>query len=244
VGRSSEQAYAYFLTSPFREIQEAALRRLRALEQYTDLGSGFQIAMRDLEIRGAGNILGTRQHGFIAAVGFEMYCSLLDEAVKEIRGEKPEGAPEEEVGVDIPVEAFIPTEYIADPASRVAIYQELSAAKAGDAIDGIEKEVIDRFGSMPQPVHSLFLLMRVKVLAKNAGCSKVSVNAAGTLSLTLSGEGATVHETIKRILSLGKRQFAVTNTVPVQLTTALQGSTVLERAIEAKNLLQLIGKKE
>jgi transcription-repair coupling factor (superfamily II helicase) len=167
-----------------------------------------------------------------------MYCSLLDEAVKEIRGEKPEAAREEDVGVDIPIEAFIPTEYIADPASRVAIYQELSAAKGGGDIDEIEKEVIDRFGSMPQAVHSLFLLMRIKVQAKNAGCSKVSVNSEGTLSLTLSGEGAAVHETIGRILGQGKRRFSVTNTVPVQVTTALHGSTVLEWVIETKNLLQ------
>jgi transcription-repair coupling factor (superfamily II helicase) len=238
VGRSSEQAYAYFLTAPFREIQEAALRRLRALEQYTDLGSGFQIAMRDLEIRGAGNILGTRQHGFIAAVGFEMYCRLLDEAVKEVRGEKPGPAHEEAVGVDIPVEAFIPTDYVADPASRVALYQELSAAKGSGDIDEIEKEVVDRFGSMPQAVNSLFLLMRIKVSAKNAGCSKVSVNSEGMLSLTLAGEGEAVHETIKRIITPGSRRFNVTNTVPVLLTTALRGATVLEWALEAKILLQ------
>jgi transcription-repair coupling factor (superfamily II helicase) len=240
VGRSSEQAYAYFLTAPFREIQEPALRRLRALEQYTDLGSGFQIAMRDLEIRGAGNILGTRQHGFIAAVGFEMYCRLLDEAVKEVQGEKPAEQAREAISVDIPVEAFIPTGYIADPASRVATYQELSAAQEIGDVDEIEKEVIDRFGSMPQAVHSLFLLIRIKVYAKKMGCSKVSVNSVGILSLTLMGNGAAVHETIKRIMAIGKRQFAMTNTVPVLLTTQLCGKTILDQVVETKNLLQAL----
>src|SRR5208337_2784995 len=136
VGRSSEQAYAYFLTPPFREAKELALRRLKALEQYTDLGSGFQIAMRDLEIRGAGNILGVHQHGFVAAVGFEMYCRLLEDAVREIRGDKPV-EKEREVSVDIAVEAFIPTEYISDAAARVAIYQKMSAAHALEDVDAV-----------------------------------------------------------------------------------------------------------
>jgi transcription-repair coupling factor (superfamily II helicase) len=237
VGRSSEQAFAYFLTAPFREIQEPALRRLRALEQYTDLGSGFQIAMRDLEIRGAGNILGTRQHGFIAAVGFEMYCSLLDEAVKEIRGEKP--APvKEQVIVDIAIEAFIPTDYIIDPALRVAFYQKLSAAQESGEIDDIEKEVIDRFGSLPTAMHSLFFLLRIKVLAKNIGCSKVSINSGGVFALTIEGTDAAMQETIRRIHGVTSRQFTMTNTIPVLLTTSLFSKTVQEQIVEAKNLLQ------
>ena len=151
VGRSSEQAYACFLTPPFREAQELALRRLHALEQYTDLGSGFQIAMRDLEIRGAGNILGVHQHGFVAAVGFEMYCRLLEEAVKEIRGEKP-SADQPSVSVDIPLEAFIPKEFVSDSAARVAVYQKLSAAKTLSDVEEAEAEMSDRFGPMPQAV--------------------------------------------------------------------------------------------
>jgi transcription-repair coupling factor (superfamily II helicase) len=239
VGRSSEQAYAYFLTAPFREIQEPALRRLRALEQYTDLGSGFQIAMRDLEIRGAGNILGTRQHGFIAAVGFEMYCTLLDEAVKEVRGEKPDPAFKGVV-VDIALEAFIPTDYIADPAARVAIYQKLSAARESGDIDEVEKEVIDRFGSMPSAMHSLFLVIRIKDLAQRTGCSKVSINSEGTLSLALEGSDGNVREAIRRIQEKTSRRFGMTNTVPVLLTTVLTGKTILEQAMEAKNMLQAL----
>jgi transcription-repair coupling factor (superfamily II helicase) len=236
VGRSSEQAYAYFLTPPFREAHELALRRLQALEQYTDLGSGFQIAMRDLEIRGAGNILGVHQHGFVAAVGFEMYCRLLEEAVQEIRGDKPTDK-EREVSVDIAVEAFIPTEYISDAAARVAIYQKLSAAHGLEDVDEVEKELSDRFGPMPPMVHSLILLIRIKVAAKAAGCSKISINPEGELALTFEGDDDTVRGSIKRILSKTKLHFEIANAVPVLMKTRLKGKNGAERAIEGKNLL-------
>ena len=236
VGRSSEQAYAYFLTPPFREAQELALRRLQALEQYTDLGSGFQIAMRDLEIRGAGNILGVHQHGFVAAVGFEMYCRLLDEAVQEIRGNKPV-EKEREVSVDIAVEAFIPTEYISDAAARVAVYQKLSAAHSMEDVDAAEKELSDRFGPMPPAVQTLLLLIRIKVGARAAGCSKISINAEGELTLAFEGDDESVRGSIKRILSKTKQHFEITNAVPVLLKTRLKGKNGTEQAIEGKNLL-------
>jgi transcription-repair coupling factor (superfamily II helicase) len=236
VGRSSEQAYAYFLTPPFREAQELALRRLQALEQYTDLGSGFQIAMRDLEIRGAGNILGVHQHGFVAAVGFEMYCRLLEEAVQEIRGDKP-AEKERDVSVDIAVEAFIPTEYISDAAARVAIYQKLSAARGMEEVDAVEKELSDRFGPMPPMVQTLLLLIRIKVVARTAGCSKISINADGELTLTFEGDDELARRSIKHILSKNKPHFEITNAVPVLLKTRLKGSNGVEQAIEAKNLL-------
>jgi transcription-repair coupling factor (superfamily II helicase) len=236
VGRSSEQAYAYFLTPPFREAHELALRRLQALEQYTDLGSGFQIAMRDLEIRGAGNILGVHQHGFVAAVGFEMYCRLLEEAVQEIRGDKP-AEKEREVSVDIGVEAFIPTEYISDAAARVAIYQKLSAAHGMEDVDAVEKELSDRFGPMPPTVQTLLLLIRIKVAAQTVGCSKISINAEGELTLTFEGDDELVRRSIKHILSKNKMNFEITNAVPLLLKTRLKGKNSVEQAIEAKNLL-------
>jgi len=236
VGRSSEQAYAYFLTPPFREAQELALRRLHALEQYTDLGSGFQIAMRDLEIRGAGNILGVHQHGFVAAVGFEMYCRLLEEAVKEIRGEKP-SADQPSVSVDIPLEAFIPKEFVSDSAARVAVYQKLSAAKTLSDVEEAEAEMSDRFGPMPQAVHALLLLIKIKVAARAAGCSKVVLSAEGELTLTVEGDDETVRASVKLILSKSKLNFEITGAVPMLLKTRLSGKNALEQAIEAKNLL-------
>jgi transcription-repair coupling factor (superfamily II helicase) len=239
VGRSSEQAYAYFLTPPQREAQELALRRLHALEQYTDLGSGFQIAMRDLEIRGAGNILGTLQHGFIAAVGFDMYCRLLEDAVKEARGDIT-AAEEPAVTLDISVAAFIPTDYQSDPSIRVEIYQKLSATTKLDDITEIENELLDRFGPMPVPVQSLLLLMRIKVLAKHLGSSNVSISTDGILSLTFDGPMTSMQKTIQHILDHAGQSFEITNTVPILLKTRLSGKSVREQMLEVKNILQSV----
>jgi transcription-repair coupling factor (superfamily II helicase) len=237
VGRSSEQAYAYFLTPPNREARELALRRLKALEQYTDLGSGFQIAMRDLEIRGAGNILGTMQHGFIAAVGFEMYCTLLEEAVKELRGEPIVKRPGE-TSVDIAIEAFIPADYIGDHATRIAMYQRLSGAQRLEDVEDLEKELIDRFGSMPSSVHALLVLMRIKVLAVQAHCSKVSVSAEGVCTLTLEADASKAQTVLARLQEKSPLRFEITNTLPILLKTTLTGNSALEKALEVKNLLQ------
>ena len=240
VGRSSEQAYAYFLTPPQREAQELALRRLHALEQYTDLGSGFQIAMRDLEIRGAGNILGTLQHGFIAAVGFDMYCKLLEEAVKEARGEDITGPEDLAVTIDIPVAAFIPTDYMSDPSVRVEIYQKLSAAKILDDIAETESELFDRFGAMPMPVQSLLLLMRIKILAKPLGCSKISISMDGILTFTFEELVQNVQQTVQRMLAQTKQPFEITNTIPILLKTQLNSISVREQMLEVRNILQSV----
>jgi len=236
VGRSSEQAYAYLLTPPYREVHEVSLKRLRALEQYTDLGSGFQIAMRDLEIRGAGNILGTRQHGFITAVGFEMYCRLLKEAVDEIKGAKPHEEAHE-VKLDMPIEAFLPPEYVSDPPTRISIYQQLSSASCLEAIDEIEASLVDRFGPLPPHVSSLLLLMRMKILARLFGVTRVGVDSDGLLSLAFEGEETTVAERIHGLLHGSEREFKVVYGSPILLKTALAGASPIERATEALGIL-------
>jgi transcription-repair coupling factor (superfamily II helicase) len=237
VGRSSEQAFAYFLAPSFREAREISLRRLQVLEQYTDLGSGFQIAMRDLEIRGAGNILGVRQHGFIAAVGFELYCRLLEETVKELRGEKPPAEKEKELVIDIPLEAYIPTDYIEDGGARISIYQELSASKSAADVDEVERAIADRFGPMPQAVLSLLLLMKIKVLGRAAGCAKVSIAQDGTFCMFFEGEAGAVREAVGRVVAKSKRRFEIINGEPLQLRTPLAAKTVREQALEARDAL-------
>jgi transcription-repair coupling factor (superfamily II helicase) len=253
VGRSSEQAYAYFLTPPFGEVREDSLKRLRALEQYTDLGSGFQIAMRDLEIRGAGNILGTRQHGFIAAVGFELYCRLLQDAVEEIRGaaENEENKPpaaEPDTRLDVPIPAYIPTEYVADGQTRIAIYQEMSSLKTTEELSETERGLSDRFGPLPEPVVALILLMRLKLFGRQAGCSKVSISREGALTLSVDGDREAAKERIRKIFEAAPRyEFEVAYEtgrreqgparVQVQVKTELTAGTVAGMAIEAAQLL-------
>lgn len=166
VGRSARRAYAYLLAPPDRVMTEQAMKRLKAMEEFEDLGSGFQLAMRDLEIRGAGNILGTQQHGFIISVGFEMYSRLLEEAAKELKGLPVAKAVETRVVTD--VEAYLPRSYIADDPEKMNIYKGLADAESIENVDGLAAEVGDRFGKLPPPAENLFEFRRLRIRAAEA----------------------------------------------------------------------------
>ncbi|NLI12833.1 transcription-repair coupling factor [Pelotomaculum propionicicum] len=163
VGRSNRLAYAYFTFRKDKILGEAAEKRLTAIREFTELGSGFKIAMRDLEIRGAGNILGAEQHGHIAAVGFDLYSRLLEEAVREARGEQIPRAVE--TTIELPVEAFIPDSYISDTNQKVEIYKRLAGLISASDVSDLEEELVDRFGDLPGPVQNLLAVAKVKVLA-------------------------------------------------------------------------------
>jgi transcription-repair coupling factor (superfamily II helicase) len=154
VGRSNRRAFAYLLIPPKAALSTTARQRLKTIEEFVGLGSGFNIAMRDLEIRGAGNILGTDQSGFISAIGFDMYMDLLRETIAELRGHIIERPPEVEVHIE--KDAFIPESYIPDPTERVVFYRRLSETLTADDVQSIEDEASDRFGRLPEPVRTLF----------------------------------------------------------------------------------------
>lgn len=236
VGRSSEQAYAFLLTPPTRSVSDVSLKRLRALEQYTELGSGFQIAMRDLEIRGAGNILGPKQHGFIAAVGFELYCRLLKEAIDEIKGTGPQEGPEQEVKVEANCEAYLPTEYVSDGSTRIALYRQLSAIDDFEQLQEFQESLADRFGPIPQPVLGLLLLMKIKVAARKIGSPKVMISPEGVLSVTFEGEAQVVRKRIETVLSSADG-YEVVYGEPIALRKTLSSPTSGERIREAAETL-------
>jgi len=173
VGRSHHLAYAYLLTPPFKRLSEVARKRLRALREFTALGSGFQLAMRDLEIRGAGNILGAEQHGFITAVGFDLYCQLLEQAVRELKGEAIKEMPEPRLYLK--VDAYIPDFYIPDEGQKVALCQRLSRAGSVDMIEELRQETEDRYGHVPPPVLTLMEVVAISVLAKEKGVDLVAI---------------------------------------------------------------------
>jgi transcription-repair coupling factor (superfamily II helicase) len=173
VGRSQHLAYAYLLTPPFRTLSEVARKRLSALREFTALGSGFQLAMRDLEIRGAGNILGSQQHGFIVSVGFDMYCRLLDEAVCELKGEGVEELPEPRLYLK--VDTYIPEEYIPDEEQKVALCQRLSRTRSQQEMDDLRLEMEDRYGRVPSPVQALLDTVAIGLLAKQKGLDLVAI---------------------------------------------------------------------
>jgi transcription-repair coupling factor (superfamily II helicase) len=179
VGRGAARAYAYLLYEKHRALSEVAQRRLQAIFEATELGAGFQIALRDLEIRGAGNVLGAEQSGQIGAVGFDLYVRLLADAVQGLKalakGEPPPAstmtAP---VTIDVPLRAFIPETYIDDLNLRLSVYQRMATAEATDAAQDLERELSDRFGSPPPPVRNLLYIVRLRTLARRAAVQAIS----------------------------------------------------------------------
>jgi transcription-repair coupling factor (superfamily II helicase) len=178
VGRGAHRAYAYLLYDRKARLTETAERRLETIFQATELGAGFQIAMRDLEIRGAGNILGAEQSGQMAAIGFDLYCRLLAEAVERLRammrGEPPPPPREVGVTIDLPVSAHIPESYVPDLNLRLALYQRLTEAQSPEEVQVIEQELIDRFGPPPTAVRSLLEIVRLRALAIVAGVRSIA----------------------------------------------------------------------
>ncbi|HEY8425079.1 MAG TPA: transcription-repair coupling factor [Limnochordales bacterium] len=173
VGRSNRVAYAYFTYRREKVLSEDAERRLQAIKEFTDLGSGFKIAMRDLEIRGAGNLLGPEQHGHIAAVGFQLYCRLLEEAINEVKGQVVQKPPEPTL--DLPVDAYLPDEYVPDTAQKVELYRRIAVASSAEELDSLAEEMEDRFGRMPTAVHNLLQVARLKMVAQEAGVGSISM---------------------------------------------------------------------
>ena len=172
VGRSDRQAYAYITYRKDKMLSEEADKRLKAIKEFTEFGSGFKIAMRDLEIRGAGSMLGEIQSGHLEQVGYDTYCTLLDEVVKEMQGVEVE--PEIDIQIDLNVTSYIPDEYIQDSAQKIEVYQNIALCKKEEDIQNVVDEIIDRFGNMPAELENLLDIARIKYLAKPFAISKIA----------------------------------------------------------------------
>lgn len=177
VGRYKHRAYAYLLLDPDRALTPTASRRLKAIEEFTELGAGFKIAMRDLEIRGAGNILGTQQSGHIAAVGYELYCQLLENAVRQMQN-KPTRTPLE-VNVELPWPAYLPRSYVPGQRQRVEVYRRLSRLRRVERLHDFRQELRDRFGQFPPPVDWLLRLTELRLLAARWQVTSVHLEGTG-----------------------------------------------------------------
>ncbi|MCX5654255.1 MAG: helicase-related protein, partial [Planctomycetota bacterium] len=182
VGRYKHRAYCYILLPEDRPATPAAAKRLHAIEQYSELGAGFQIAMRDLEIRGAGNILGAEQSGHITAVGYEMYCQLLEVAVKRAKGEKIEEVRRADVQLELA--AFIPNAYVPTETQRIALYRQLRRAATAQRLVEVAEEIADMYGPLPEEVRRLVDLEEVRVLGGRAGLRSIHRKGAD-LMMTL-----------------------------------------------------------
>ena len=173
VGRSSRIGYAYFLHPTNKVLTETAEERLQAIKEFTELGSGFKIAMRDLNIRGAGNLLGKQQHGFIDSVGFDLYSQMLEEAVNEKRGIKEEIPDTPEVEVELNLDAYLPAEYIQNEQAKIEIYKKLRKVESEEQLMDIKDELIDRFNEYPVEVERLLDIVEIKTHALHAGITKI-----------------------------------------------------------------------
>jgi transcription-repair coupling factor (superfamily II helicase) len=172
VGRSTERAFAYLFFPPAQQLTEEAHERLATISRHTALGSGFQIALRDLEIRGAGNLLGAEQHGHIAAVGFDTYCRLLQESVAEMRGEPIR--EEKDIRIDLPVRAFIPVGWVAQEALRLELYRNVATAGDRQRLAEVRAEAADRFGQLPPEVETLFAVASLRIACARLGVTEIS----------------------------------------------------------------------
>lgn len=172
VGRADRQAYAYITYRKDKMLSEEADKRLKAIKEFTEFGSGFKIAMRDLEIRGAGSLLGEIQSGHLEQVGYDTYCNLLDEVVKEMQGFEVE--PDLDVQIELNVTSYIPDEYIPDSSQKIEIYQNIALCKNEEDIQNVVDEIIDRFGNMPSELQNLLDIARIKYLAKAQYINKIA----------------------------------------------------------------------
>ncbi|MDQ5968028.1 MAG: hypothetical protein QG625_4185, partial [Cyanobacteriota bacterium erpe_2018_sw_39hr_WHONDRS-SW48-000098_B_bin.30] len=177
VGRSEVQAYAYCLYKPSKVLSEQAQGRLKAIREFTSLGSGYQIALRDMEIRGVGNILGSEQHGHMISVGFDLYCKLLEESVAELKGEAVQ--QEADTAVDINVTAFIPESYIQDNEQRLVEYKRLADVRTERELVMLISEWKDRFGNIPKETEQLVKVVKLRLLAAGANVQSIKPDMQG-----------------------------------------------------------------
>ncbi|KEO83120.1 transcription-repair coupling factor [Tumebacillus flagellatus] len=226
VGRSNRIAYAYFTYQRNKVLNETAEKRLQAIKEFTELGSGFKIAMRDLSIRGAGNLLGAQQHGFIASVGFDLYSQMLAEAIEELKqgGVKEEKWPDPTV--ELSVDAYLPSTYIEDSMQKIEIYKKFVGARTLDEVRDLEEEVEDRFGDIPLEVRNLLAVSTLKAYAIKYRFTEIKQTPQGEVLLKL-------HESQNKEID-GEKLFAMTREFPNRMKLTAQQQIIV--TLKAKGL--------
>jgi transcription-repair coupling factor (superfamily II helicase) len=241
VGRGANQAYAYLFFNKGKRLTPQAYKRLRTILEATELGSGFAIAMKDLEIRGAGNLLGVRQSGHIAALGFDLYCQLLAEAVEELKaGQAGEvkkkataGEEKESPSISLPLDAHVPEGYVPNLNTRLSLYHRLAKVEHIEEVQDMAREFQDRFGPLPEAVENLLYIVKIKVLAAQAKVSSISTQGR---QIVIKPQEAVIASEAKQ--SLSRRYDAAVKIGPTQikLDTRLLGDKwklVLEEILGA-----------
>ncbi len=229
VGRSNRIAYAYLTYKKDKSLSQLAEKRLAAVREYTELGSGFKIAMRDLEIRGAGNLLGAEQHGHVAAVGFDLYCTMLDEAIRALKGEK--SGKRREVELDLQVSAFIPEYYIRDSAVKLGFYQRIQQARGISRIHLLEDEMIDRFGDLPNETWNLFRIAELKQYCIDIGIRSLK-QKGGIVSLYFDADTGMDMAKLQQLMQKYKRQLTYGHDGGELVVRITVGSAAAEKCLD------------
>jgi transcription-repair coupling factor (superfamily II helicase) len=237
VGRSKERAFCYLLVPPPETLTPEARRRLEAMQRYTELGSGFAIASHDLEIRGAGELLGARQSGAIAAVGTETYAELLEEAVAELRGEPIVRPRDPELNVESP--GYLADDYVPDPTQRLDLYKRLAGAEDDDALAALVDELTDRYGAPPREALILVELMGLKALARRLRAVSLELTARA-LTLALPPETPLAADQVAALVRAPRSRFRLTPDMRLQRTFDAAEASAPARAARAV-LLELLG---
>lgn len=220
VGRSNRVAYAYLTYKKDKVLSEIAEKRLNAIREFTELGSGLKIAMRDLEIRGSGNILGAEQSGQIAAVGFDLYCRMLEEAVREAKGEEVQ--EEKIVTIDIQVRAYISQEYISDNSTKIDFYQRINAVKKQEELDLLAEELKDRFGDLPEPLVNLLKIAAIKLVATASKVSSITQEKE-LIKITMEEDHGLTGNKLMELARRYRRQVSFNASKGLEVLVNIQG---------------------
>jgi len=241
VGRSARRGYAYLTYRRGKVLQENAAKRLSAVREYVEFGSGFRIAMRDLEIRGAGNLLGPEQSGYLMSVGYDLYLKLLEEAVLEEKGERRAVTPE--CSADLTINANIPESYVASPEQRMDIYRRIAAIRSQEDSTDVLDELIDRYGEPPRPVLALLDVAMLRAAAVVAGVSEI-VQRGDRLKLTLDHFQPEALVQVCGLAKYRRRLMLNAGEKPSLTLTLIAGTNVLDAALTLVEDLKLAAKPE
>lgn len=234
VGRSNRLAYAYFTVRPGKVLSETAQKRLDAIREFTEFGSGFRIAMRDLELRGAGNLLGPQQSGHLANIGYDLYCKLLEEAVLEAQGQEPVRNRDIETRMDVHVNAYLPAEYVTGDRQRLEVYKRIASIRTAEQRDDIEEELVDRFGDEPQCVANLVAVAYLKALCMSLGIDRV-MQADGCMDMRFSADAQVDGAKLFKAMQGFDKRLTLNASVPVTLS-------LRDRTLNREDMLHLSAK--
>ena len=236
VGRSDKQAYAYITYKRDKLLTEVANKRLKAIKEFTEFGSGFKIAMRDLEIRGAGSMLGEMQHGHMEQVGYDTYCKLLDEVIKEMQG--IEVQEEHDVQIDLSISSYIPDSFIENSSQKIEIYQNIALCRTEEELQNVIDEVIDRYGKMPKELENLIDIARIKQLARNANMLKISQRENNVVFYF--GKEKIKPETVNILIKKYPMQIKFSNGIEPYITLRIRENTDKDIIKKVKEFLNNI----